>query len=213
MVPSNPIRMEILENERTPSPVSWHSDVVATLENTAEGQNVLFTYELKRQEVIDAVFSRKKTYVERFPEDDEMQARIARVFLKILESELAFFDHVFQGVYRLSRNRSEFFSKSRKLPELAMPESTVLLWDIDGTIAEGNHETFATIIRPAFLPLMELLAGAFPELRHGILTSRSQERLTEQLEDPEIGYTLVGIREIFEPEYVFSNDRFFMTNM
>ncbi len=83
----------------------------------------------------------------------------------------------------------------------------VLLFDVDETIARNEYtsgsDDFITYVRPAFAPTLAVLRTELGDrLEVGLLTSRGESHLDEQLENPTY---LTDAMDIVNPEFVLSS--------
>lgn len=122
----------------------------------------------------------KADYAGRFRPESEERAAVERVFARIRVSEAEFFRHTYSKLRELFDDELGYL-KFKDAPTGKPSEKTVVLWDIDESVVYNDGRIKKSYVRPAFMPLLELLKTVRPDVTHGILTSRGNDRLRKQL--------------------------------
>ncbi len=141
--------------------------VSAVMQDVSNRKNGFLTYTEGRREVLAAVEKIEMLHQKLFPKMAHSQ-EARRIFQKMRSAEIAFMEHVFRKAQDFITNRDV---NARKIKDsMNPPDSVVLLWDVDETIADRDSFKRRSTIRPAFIPLVNVLNRTFPYVRHGILS-------------------------------------------
>ena len=141
-------------------------------------------------------------YAGQFPLESEEREAVKRIFARVRMSETEFFRHAYDKIRELLDDELGYH-KFKDSPTGKPAEKTVVLWDIDETVVYNDARIKKSYVRPAFVPLVELLKTVRPDVAHGILTSRGDERLRLQLAGAEPHYGLSDLAGVFDENYLF----------
>lgn len=141
-------------------------------------------------------------YAGQFATESEERESVKRIFAHVRRSEAEFFRHSYSKLRELFDDELGYL-KFKDAPTGKPAEKTVILWDIDESVVYNDARIKKSYVRPAFFPLLELLRTVRPDVRHGVLTSRGDDRLRLQLADQEPHYALTDLAGVFDSQYLF----------
>lgn len=205
----NEIRdVETPENLPKPRPGRFSSTVLIGIERVLDDMAYRDAF-AKAMAMTDAM---EFDYAKKFPENSEEREAVIRVFAHVRRSEAEFFRHSYSKLRELFDDEIGYL-KFKEAPTGKPAEKTVVLWDIDESVVYNDARIKKSYVRPAFFPLMELLRTVRPDVRHGILTSRGDDRLKLQLSGKEPHYPLTDLEGVFDSEYLFGKQTYEGANL